>query len=89
MFYILINFISSSPWLFSTGDYEKAKWNVFQIGQKYFPDSNIDKNFVEQLTVQMEKAESEEKNGRHIRDLHMVSENSYSYSSFRKSKDSD
>jgi hypothetical protein len=56
-----------SPWLFSTGNYEKAKWNVLQIGKKYFPDCNIDKNFVEQLTVQMEKAESEDQNGRHIR----------------------
>ena len=56
-----------SPWLFSTGNYEKAKWNVLRIGKKYFPDRNIDNNFVEQLSVQMEKAESEDHDGRSAR----------------------
>lgn len=43
--------------------------NILQIGKKYFPDCNIDKNFVEQLTVQMEKAESEDQIGRRVRFL--------------------
>ncbi|CBY18882.1 unnamed protein product [Oikopleura dioica] len=54
----------SSPWLFSTGNYERAKWNVLQIGKKYFPDCNIDNNFAEELCVHMEKVESEDLNVR-------------------------
>ncbi|CAG5106233.1 Oidioi.mRNA.OKI2018_I69.chr1.g2750.t1.cds [Oikopleura dioica] len=51
----------SSPWLFSTGNYEKASENILEIGVKYFPDRQIDYEFTEKLTAQIKLKQSDEK----------------------------